>query len=536
MREGAIVCRSDEECKAAGDLEHCRAKAPDGPTFCFASAAPFDVSDGGTPRDSKVDAASSSRRESAGTGGMPAPDDGGPTAPTTPIGGASGSKGSDPESPYTYIKSDNAQAAAFGSSLVLRNDLLVVGAPLDDSIDKSVRKAGTPARTGEGSEDSGAVYVYRLVDQRWKLEACLKADVAAGAQFGESIAVDEHGERIAVLAGQSNAAPIRAFLYARISDEWSLRWQTMLPVPRRGTYTYHQNIAIHADTLVIAAPWVPEASGSRPGAYVYLLSADSTTATEPSILQIPVLGAALPSTTVAVSDTRIVVALPTEDLGAIDDTGAAYAFARDPNSSRWLSVGTALERPNPDGFANFGRSFVINDKYIVASEPAAQRTIASGEVDESRLDEGFVHVFSAETHQWLFNLRAPGERTLYHCFGMALALDGERLLVGAPHFGSPGEALGLASAQQGCGIGRYKGVGRAYVFDLSHRDPAASAKAFDPPLPDEADEFGSAVGLAGTTIVVASAREDSRATGVGSAELGDNSVDGSGAVFVFKAQ
>jgi hypothetical protein len=82
------------------------------------------------------------------------------------------------------IKASNAHAAdLFGQGLALSPTTLVVGAPFEDS---NVTGSATPAAL-----DSGAAYVFRLVDTRWTEFVRLKAPNAeASDNFGNAVATD----------------------------------------------------------------------------------------------------------------------------------------------------------------------------------------------------------------------------------------------------------------------------------------------------------------------------------------------------------
>jgi hypothetical protein len=86
------------------------------------------------------------------------------------------------------IKASNAHASdLFGQALALSPSTLVVGAPLEDTNGAGVLDPG-PSNT---AIDSGATYVFRVVDGRWTELVRLKAPNAEGADnFGNAVATD----------------------------------------------------------------------------------------------------------------------------------------------------------------------------------------------------------------------------------------------------------------------------------------------------------------------------------------------------------
>jgi hypothetical protein len=86
------------------------------------------------------------------------------------------------------IKASNAHPSdLFGQALALSPTTLVVGAPLEDTNGTGVVDPGP----GNTAFDSGATYVFRVVDTRWTELVRLKAPNAEGADnFGNAVATD----------------------------------------------------------------------------------------------------------------------------------------------------------------------------------------------------------------------------------------------------------------------------------------------------------------------------------------------------------
>lgn len=87
-----------------------------------------------------------------------------------------------------YIKASNTDAGdKFGQSVAVTGDLLIVGAPQEDS---SARGVGG-AQSDNGATESGAVYLFTRSEGEWRQRAYIKA-ANADAQdgFGSAVAVD----------------------------------------------------------------------------------------------------------------------------------------------------------------------------------------------------------------------------------------------------------------------------------------------------------------------------------------------------------
>lgn len=91
-------------------------------------------------------------------------------------------------SQQAFLQASNAQAGdAFGYSIAISEDRLVVGADTEDGDASS-----TTASPNEGATDSGAVYVFlRDGTNAWTQQLYVKAsDAAAGDYFGSSVGID----------------------------------------------------------------------------------------------------------------------------------------------------------------------------------------------------------------------------------------------------------------------------------------------------------------------------------------------------------
>lgn len=156
----------------------------------------------------------------------------------------------------------------FGYAVAIDGDTAVVGA------------YGNTANTNQVL--GGQVYVYRLNNAVWSLEATLQPDAVTGAidLLGFSVAID--GDTI-VAGGAKGSAVVSsagmARVYRRTGTTWALdQGGTLLPPTGRANDFFGNAVSIHGDTAVIAAPELMKADGSDPSntpgtAYVYTRSA-----------------------------------------------------------------------------------------------------------------------------------------------------------------------------------------------------------------------------------------------------------------------
>lgn len=149
-----------------------------------------------------------------------------------------------------------AEDDAFGVTVSLDGDQLAVGATTEDSA--ATRVDGV--ESDNSAEDSGAAYVFRLVEGRWQQEAFIKAlNTGAGDAFARGLALS--GDLLAVSASQEDGAgdlnPDAGAIYVfrRIDGRWQ-GVDLVLRGPAPGTGDHlGQSLALEGTTLVAGAHW-----------------------------------------------------------------------------------------------------------------------------------------------------------------------------------------------------------------------------------------------------------------------------------------
>lgn len=193
---------------------------------------------------------------------------------------------------------------------------------------------------------------------------------------------------------------------------------------------------------------------------------------------------------------------------------------------------------NTDSSDRFGTAIALDGDTLVVGAPfedSAAVGPGGSQADNSAHDAGAVFVYSRsggavagwtlEAYLKAHNAGA-GDR-----FGSALALDGDRLIVGAP--GEDSSAAGALGNGQGVGFDNICGeAGAAYVFERTNGQWTQTAY-LKGPSPRIGDAFGSAVALAGVRAAVGMPGEDSDGAGVG-ADPSSTGAHESGAVSTFR--
>jgi hypothetical protein len=229
---------------------------------------------------------------------------------------------------------------------------------------------------------------------------------------------------------------------------------------------------------------------------------------------------------VAASGETVAVGVPGEDSDgsgpANDDlqaSGAVYVLVRDGSRS-WVEQ-AYLKAFNPDGFDFFGHSVALSGDTLVVGAPLEDGD-GSGPGDNSQDNAGAAYVFARDglgTWTQEAYLKASNNGAS-DGFGLAVAISGDTIVVGAPAEDSDGSGPANNGAM---------GAGAAYVFvrdAFGNWTEQAYLKASNA---DAGDLFGQAVAIAGDTVVVGARGE----SGDGS-DPSNNGAPVAGAVYVFE--
>lgn len=235
----------------------------------------------------------------------------------------------------------------------------------------------------------------------------------------------------------------------------------------------------------------------------------------------------------AVDGDTLVVGAPAEDGVSSDDPGgnsnrnygAAYVFVR--GRGGWQEQ-AYLKAADPGILDWFGSSVAVQGDLIAVGAPGesgGSAGVDGDQLDNSQSMAGAVYLFRRRGESWeqVAYLKAS-DPLLGSRFGGSVALDGRRLLVGAPYalnddLESPDGELPPRP-------------GAAYVFVRRGETWKQEAK-LQAANPSKNDLFGGSVDLAGGTAVVGAYWEDGGSAGVdGPAD--DDSLTDSGAAYVFE--
>ncbi len=368
--------------------------------------------------------------------------------------------GGSPGTPVQTLNCPQVLAGAqFGTAVAISGTSVAVTMPLDSTFGPLVR--------------NGATYLYDLggATPTNPVQALRSPEPASQDHFGNAVALS--GSLFVVGSPADNtggAGAGRVFVFDR-SSPTPLAPIAVLATPTPASNAHFgTSVAISDQTIVVGAP---DGAGGEGAVYVFNLGHTPPT-TPVAILSNPTLPPAGKfGTVLALSGSNLVVGAPGDDSGAVD-AGSVYVY--DLSGPNPASPVTVLHNPTPAASEGFGSAVAIEGARIAVGAPFD---------DTGASDAGTAYVYDLpSTTPLTFTNPAP---TGFGNFGSALALSGNRFIVGAP-----GNLVSGTAA------------GSVFYYDLN--SPAAPAFTFNNPEPAPAppvpEAFGYTVALSGTNLLV----------------------------------
>ena len=359
---------------------------------------------------------------------------------------------------------------SFGISVAISGNTVLVGASGEDS------NGSGPA--DNSAPNAGAAYVFVHRDGAWIQQAYLKAsNITTNAAFGRSVAIN--GDTIVVGAeGEPFENVVNAgaaYVFKRSGTSWTQQaYLRPASLDLLWNSYFGHSVAIDGNTIVVGA--VDESSNA-----------------------IGVNGAVT---------------------GYSFSSGAAFIFVRTENT--W-SQQAHLKASNREGNDHFGESVTIDSDTVVVGawgEDSAATTVNGDQTDNGALSGGAAYVFVRNGATWSQQAYLkPSNLNAGDTFGFSLALDGDRLVVGAPLEASA--ATGVDGNQSDNSANR---AGAAYLFQRLDGvwSQQTSLKASNT---EAGDWFGWSVALAGDTIAIGAAHEASNAIGLDGAQSNNTAAE-----------
>ena len=284
----------------------------------------------------------------------------------------SGCENAESDSAYVFVRTgtvwelqqiltsdDLENAGAFGTSVAIEGDTVVIGARFADVV----------METPDGPEDftnAGAAYVFVRTGTVWELQQILTSDDLENAgAFGTSVAIE--GDTIVVGAPFDDVDDISnvgsTSVFIRSGTKWTLQQKLTLSEPQ-GYENLGASVAISGNSLVAAAPSDTELNGLLRSAYVYVRS--GTTWDFQQMLPTNSFGTPDLERSVAIDGDTIVVGAAEDEVGDVPGAGSALIFIR--SGTVW-SLQQRLTSDAPNTLELFGRSVALDGDTVVVGVP-----------------------------------------------------------------------------------------------------------------------------------------------------------------------
>lgn len=301
----------------------------------------------------------------------------------------------------TLIAADHHTGDQLGYSVDLDGDTAVVGAPFDNP---------------DGVVDAGAAYVFVRSGGTWTQQAKLSPNGAsAGDSFGWAVAL--RGNVAVVTAPDADRGDRHgaAYVFLRSGTTWSQR--AVVRPTDRPAGGFGLSVAMDQDTVVVGQ----YGPATFPGAAYVFVGSGSNWTQQARLTASDGRGQDFFGAAVDVSVDIVVVGAKFDTAGK-PYSGSAYVFAR--TGASWTEQAKLLASDaHPDD--ELGTSVAVQgDTAVVGAYNYPVAPFASA--------GGAAYVFTSSGGAWAQRQRllAPDENGNIH-FGIAAALDGRTILVGA---------------------------------------------------------------------------------------------------------
>ncbi len=364
---------------------------------------------------------------------------------------------------------DGAAGDAFGSSLAISGDTMIVGAQYDDVA---------------ANDSQGSAYVFVRSGMTWTQQAQLAArDGGAFENFGSAVALDGNtaivGAAFADVGINNNQGS--ASVFTRSATTWTQ--QALLTVADGATEDrFGSAVGVAGDLAVVGAPYDDIGAPGNQGS-VWSFSRIGGTWIGPDLTLFASGGAASDffGTSVAISGDTAIVGAYFDDVGVNIAQGSAYVFTR--SGMTWIQQAqlTAAGGASSD---YFGRSVAISGDTAIVG---AYRDDVGANVNQG---SAFVFVRTGTTWTQQAQLTAAGGAAADE-FGYSVAISGDTAIVGAN------------SDDVGASIDQ----GSVYVFTRSGTTWSQQAQ-LTATSGAAADYFGGSVAITGNTAIVTASSDD----------------------------
>jgi len=377
---------------------------------------------------------------------------------------------------YAPIQNLNSGGSSSGAVLTLGSSTLSIGGT---TVGGTVI-ISNPGGSGSGTPPPptyGAAYVFEIANPNSVVATLNSASPAGYSGFGSAMALS--GDHVVTATATGHV-----YVHHRPPAPAPASFVELTDPGNRALDGFGRSVAIFGNYVVVGAPL--DGTVVSEGGRVYLYDLNSATPGTPTCtLDNPIavpsahFGAAL-----AISAGRMVIGSPGLKIGFLT-AGGAFAYTL---SNGAPSLPVRLDPPDSTGYDGFGAAVAVSGNHALVGAPYRST--------------GFYQTGGA----FFFNLAdlgmpvavslPPPHPVEFGNFGAAVALDGDRMLIGAPHDKIQETAAGVA-----------------YLYATDSVTPFAQ---LENPIPRAGDAFGAALAISGTRAVVGAVNGSAQVSAEGS--------------------
>ncbi|MFN7625835.1 MAG: hypothetical protein ACK5PZ_03320, partial [Pirellula sp.] len=299
--------------------------------------------------------------------------------------------------------SDASPSDFYGRSVAVDGDMIVVGSQMSEA---------------SGVLDTGAIYAYRWNGSAWVETKLVASDLAQSDQLGMSVAISGNNIVVgSILDDPKGTDSGSAYVFSWDGTTFT---QTAKLIASDGGVSdrFGGSVDIDGTTIVVGASFANGIGQDSGKAYVYQWNGTAWVQ-EAILVGLDTSYKDQFGSSVAISGQRLVVGSAYADTQTGYDSGAAYVFTRNADST-WTQT-AKLVSPGTAGDL-FGTAVALEGNTLAIGSP---------QHDGASVDSGAVFVYTSDGLTWsaatTFVDRTPGS---IEKFGMSVALSNGLLLAG----------------------------------------------------------------------------------------------------------
>ena len=299
-----------------------------------------------------------------------------------------------------------SQTEAFGTSVAIQGDLIVIGSPYEWI---------------DGIRGRGAVYIFRRnANNDWTLEKRIaRPEQTQNLRLGQSVAID--GDTIAATMWPTVNATGSIHIFRRVNDDWVDE-----AILRDETGIYSNGIGLNVDisgnTVVAGEQFGQSTKGVEGGAVIVFIRSGSTWTMQARIPG-PVPADTRFGTSTSIVADRLIVGAPSDEQNEpLAFRGAVHIYSRQGGEWVWKQK---LRGFGAEGWQGFGTALDASGDRLVVGAPSA--TFGTGG------EPGAAYFFRREGEVWVNGGRLIATDTHFsNTYGTSVAIAGNRYFSGSP--------------------------------------------------------------------------------------------------------